>query len=194
MRQSLKIYTQPTSEAVSLESAKQQLLMRPEEGRGDDGYIEALIAVARKACEDLLGRALMQQTWDLYLDEFPCRDDYIEVPRPPLQTVTYVKYKDDAGTLQTLAASNYIVDTASEPGRIALKYGQTWPSAYKETQAVQIQFVAGYKSADEVPWTIRQAILLKLTDLYMNRGDSAPNEAVDKAILALLGVDRILYI
>ena len=194
MKRSLKIYLQPTSEPVSLEAAKQQLIMRPEEGRGDDGYIQGLIAVARKACEDILDRALMPQTWDMKLNRFPCRDNFIEIPRPPLQSVTFVKYKDGGGELQTLSASTYIVDTDSEPGCIVLKNRETWPNAYDEAQAVQIRFVAGYATADDVPWTVRQAILLKLTDLYMNRGDSAPNEAVDKAILALLGPERIMHI
>ena len=194
MRRSLKIYTQPLQEPVSLEAAKQQLIMRPEEGRGDDGYIQGLIAVARRACEDILDRALMPQTWDMKLNRFPCRDNYIELPRPPLQSVTHVQYKDTSGTLSTLSASSYIVDTDSEPGCVVLKYGQAWPNTYDEAQAVQIRFVAGYATADDVPWTVRQAILLKLTDLYMNRGDSAPNEAVDKAILALLGPERIMHI
>jgi uncharacterized phiE125 gp8 family phage protein len=189
-----KIYTQPTEEPIDLDEAKKHLIMEDDEARDDD-LLYAYIQAARRHCESFLGRALITQTWDLYLDAFP--DGDIAIPLPPLQSVTHVKYKDTAGTLQTLAASTYIVDTVSTPGRIALAYGQSWPSTYSEIQAVQIRFVCGYGLASAVPQNIKHAILLKLTGLYENRGDSERTfvtDTLEQAIEALLWPERIVPI
>jgi hypothetical protein len=62
---------------------------------------------------------------------------------------------------------------------------------------VQIQYVSGYGTAAAVPQNIKSAILLKLTDLYEHRGDTAASEyatgdLLDKAIESLLWPDRVM--
>jgi uncharacterized phiE125 gp8 family phage protein len=94
--------------------------------------------------------------------------------------------------LQTWAATKYIVDILSQPGRVSLAYGQSYPTTYSEIQAVQIRFVAGYGLAADVPECIKQAILLKVADLYEHRGDDAVDERVEKAVECLLWNDRIV--
>lgn len=186
-----KIYTQPIEEPVYLDEAKSHLRVEADV-TDDDILIDAMIVAARRHCESFLGRALITQTWDLYLDAFPdC--GYIELPLPPLASVTTVKYKDSDGTLQTWDAANYIVDTVSEPGRICLANSISWPTTYDEVQAVQIRFVCGYGTASAVPQNIKHAILLKLTDLFENRGDSERSfvtNTLDQAVEALLWPDR----
>jgi uncharacterized phiE125 gp8 family phage protein len=189
---SLKIYTEPIEEPILLdEITKRHLRVDHSE---DDTLIGSYITAARKHCENFLGRALITQTWDLFMDSFPS-ESFIKVPLPPLQSVTTLKYKDTAGTLQTWAATNYVVDTHSEPGRISLAYGISWPSTYAEIDAVQIQFVCGYGLSANVPLHIKQAILLKLTGLYENRGDterSFVTDTLEQAIESLLWADRIV--
>ncbi len=189
-----KIYTQPTVEPVSLEEAKVHLRLGAEP-TDEDTYIYGLITAARKHCENFLGRALCTQTLETYLDEFPS-SDYIELPFPPLASVITLKYKDTADVLQTWDAANYIVDTVSEPGRVVLAYGISWPSTLAETQAVQIQYTAGYGNAATVPLNIKQAIMLKVADLYENRGDAerqfATANTLELAVEALLWADRIV--
>jgi len=192
-----KIVTQPTSEPVSLEEAKKHLIVDADD-TSEDTLIYGCISAARKAAESFLGRSLITQTWDLYLDSFP-NADFIDIPFPPLASVTHVKYKaTDYGTTATLttwAATNYIVDTINEPGSIRLAYGISWPTTYGEAQDVQIRFVCGYGNASAVPQNIKQAILLKLTDLYENRGDterSFVTNTLEQAFEALLWPDRIV--
>jgi uncharacterized phiE125 gp8 family phage protein len=190
-----KIYAQPAVEPITLEEAKLHLRIENDDTH-EDSLIYALIAAACRHCENFLGRALITQTWDFYADSFPLDGcSYLELPYPPLASVATVKYKDTAGTLQTWDAANYIVDTISEPGRIALAYGVLWPSTYDEIQAVQIRFVAGYGLAGSVPQQIKNAILLKLTDLYENRGDAERafvTNTLEQAIEALLWSERIV--
>ena len=69
----------------------------------------------------------------------------IRVPRPPLQAVGNIAYIDGSGNLvPTLAASNYQVSTAKEPGLIAPTYGIPWPFTQAQYDAVTVTFTAGY--------------------------------------------------
>ncbi len=95
----------------------------------EDDLLSAIITASREHVEDITRRALLTQTWDYYLDEFPC-SDFIRLPFGNLQSVTSVKYKDSDGTETTLTENtDYIVETNGEGcGRIVLPYGETWPS------------------------------------------------------------------
>ena len=125
--------------------------------------------------DGILGRALLTQTWTLQLDDFPCEtwdDPYagIRVPLPPLQSVSSITYLDTAGAEQTLATSVYAVDTASQPGIISLRNGQSWPSVLDQRNAVTITFVAGYgAAASDLPRPLRQAAKHMVAAWYDNR-------------------------
>ncbi len=159
----------------------------------EDTDIARYIKTARRHCEKFQNRAYVTQTWDLFLDRFPAAEE-IRIPLPPLQSVTWVKYKDTAQILQTWDPANYIVDTAREPGRVALAYGKSWPSTIEEIQSVQIRFVCGYGLAADVPAEVKQAILLKVADLYEHRGDQVADPNIERAIEDLLWDERIIYI
>jgi uncharacterized phiE125 gp8 family phage protein len=191
---SMRIYTEPTEEPLLLDDTLKKHL-RVEDSEDDD-LIAQYIRASRLHCENFQGRKYITQTWDLYLDAFPSTG-YIEIPMPPLQSVTTLKYKDSSGTLQTWTSTNYIVDVVSEPGRIALAYGISWPTTYSEVQAVQIRFVCGYGLSASVPTHIKQAMMLKLADLWENRGDSENQFVTDtksQALESLLWPDRIVAV
>lgn len=158
----------------------------------EDSLILALIAAAREYCENYTGRALATQTIEAYLDDFPCRSE-IELPMPPLQSVTSVKYKDSAGTETTMTAiTAYIIDTDSDVGRIVLPYGLTWPSFTPYTvNPIKIRYVTGYT---DVPKSIKQAMLLLIGHWYANReavGDVGGQ--IEFAVKALLSQWRVRW-
>jgi uncharacterized phiE125 gp8 family phage protein len=181
-----KLITPPGEEPVTLQEAREHLRLES----GEDQYLTDLITAARRHCESFQGRAYVTQTWELYLNAFP--GGCIKVPLPPLQEITFIKYKDSAGNLQTLDPSQYVVDAFSEPGLICRAYGKSWPGTYPETHAVQIRFTAGYGAAADVPQEIKHAILLKVADLYEHRGgDEGIDKNINDAIESLLWPDRI---
>ena len=116
-----------------------------------------------------LGRALMTQTWDLFLDVFPAGSKSIQIPLPPLQSVTSVKYINPDGNLITLDASKYIVDIAATPGLIHAAYGESWPDTRCQSNAVTVRFVAGYGTAAAVPEPVKAALKLLVGHWYQNR-------------------------
>lgn len=144
----------------------------------DDTLIGDLVGAAAAHLDGkdgILGRALLSQTWTLRLDDFPCEtwdDPYagIRVPLPPLQSVSSITYLDGNGDSQTLATSVYAVDTASEPGIISLKSGQSWPSVQDVRNAITITFVAGYgDAASDLPRNLRLAAQQLVAAWYDNR-------------------------
>jgi len=164
---SLRLVTAPASEPIDLEfDAKPHLRV---DFADDDFYISGLITAAREHVEKTeLSSALITQTWELVLDAWPGVE--LRLPKPPLQSVTSIKYTDIDGNESTLAAATYLVDGDSWPGRLVLRDGQSWPSVtLREIGGVVIRFVAGYGDADDVPTPIRQAMQLILSDWYENR-------------------------
>jgi uncharacterized phiE125 gp8 family phage protein len=161
----------------------------------DDALITDDIEIARKYCEEYQSRAYITQTWEMVLDAFPDDDEYITLQRAPLISVTHVKYRDSSGTLQTMSASDYVVDTYSEPGRIYLAKDESWPTTYGQANDITIRYVSGYgATAASVPMHIKHAILMMLAHIYENREgvSSIAHGAVPFGITDLLNLDRII--
>ncbi|HJT63076.1 MAG TPA: phage head-tail connector protein [Burkholderiales bacterium] len=161
----LKLVTAPAEEPVTLAEAKLHLR---ETETALDALIQSLIVAATAHAEDFTGRRLVTQTWDYFLDAFPCWG--IAIPYPPLASITSIKYVDTEGVEQTLASSEYLVDVKSSPGRVTPAYGKTWPSIRSQMNAVTIRFVAGYGLHAAVPEKIRNACLLHI-EAHHNRDE-----------------------
>lgn len=164
----LILVTGPTAEPVTLAEAKLHLRVDIDD---DDDLIEALVAAAREYVERLCRPqvALISQTWKLVLDATP--GDTITLRPYPLQSVSSIKTISDAGVEATYSSSGYQVDTSSEPGRVRLKSGYSWPSTTLQAlNGFQVTFVAGFgDDPSDVPQQIRQAVLLLIGHWYENR-------------------------
>lgn len=158
--------TAPAAEPISLNEAKLHLRV---DIADENTAIESWITAARLSAERFLNRALVTQTFDLFLDCWPA-GRIINVPRPPLQSVSFIKYTDDEGNESTLPAGQYLVSTAGEPGQVVLKNAYSWPSVdLREVDGIQVRFVAGYGNAAAVPANFKTAMYLWLGDFYENR-------------------------
>lgn len=164
----------------------------PSTNTTDDPLIARLITSARLLAEQELQRALITQTLDAVLDEFPRNAPY-EIKLPPLSSVTSITYVDTDGATQTLDASQYVVDANSKPARIASAYGESWPSTRTQNNAVTVRFVAGYGAAASVPACIKQWMLLAISTLYAQRealAQGASNELPRDFFGGLLDPER----
>lgn len=163
---SIVVVTQPTEEPVTIEEARYHCRIDDynQEPYEDSVQINTLIAAARQHAELQLNRKLVTQTLEAYYDAFP-----VEFVLPPLQSVTYIKYVDENGTEQTLAADKYLVNSTSKPARITESYGNTWPTIRSQQNAVRVRFVAGYGAASAVPQCIKNWMLVRIKTLYDGR-------------------------
>ncbi len=183
----------PQQEPISPDEAKAHLRVTSAD---EDAYIASLITVAREWCEGFQQRAYITQTHKLTLDRFPC-GRAIYLPRPPLQSVTSIVYTDSEGAQYTVDADRYIVDTVSEPGRIVLSYGASWPLVtLRPAAGVEITYVAGYGDAASVPQRAKQAILLLVGHWYEQREAvlaGSISKEIEFAVHSLLWQDRVHY-
>jgi uncharacterized phiE125 gp8 family phage protein len=181
--------TAPTIEPVTLAEAKAFCRV---DTNDDDSLFATLIRAARLHAEKHQQRALINQTWTLVLDGLY---EPIELPYPPLSSVTTLKYLDSAGDQQTLSSATYTVSTDHEPGRITLAYGKSWPTLRGVVDQVEIAYVAGYGATpDTVPHETRLAILQLVSHWYVHRGlviDGMTLAPVPMVVDALLDIDRI---
>ena len=191
----LTIVTEPTVEPLDLEEIEDHLRLSDTSTGEEDVVIQSYIKAARRYCERIQNRAYLHQTWDLILDTWP-EGDYIEIPRPPLVSVTHVKYFDTDETEATMSSGLYYVDTNSEPGRVHLQYGETWPTeTLRPANGVAVRFVAGYGSVSSlVPAEIKQALKLLVGHMYERREATDLKEVLEitPGAMDLLWLDRIV--
>ena len=191
MNWSISQSTPPSAEPVSLAECKNHLRVDIAE---DDTVITNMALAARQQVENETRRQLIDASFTLVLPEFP---DVIELPRPPLDSVTSIKYYDSGGTLQTLAAAKYSVDTTGTVARVRPAYGESWPATRDVWNAVEIVYKAGYgAAASAVPEPLRMAILLLLGHWYEHReavviGTIA--STLEMTVGALLGPYRVWF-
>lgn len=186
----LSLTTGPAVEPLSLADAKEQLEF---DGSDRDDFITALIVSARERCEKYTGRALITQTWTMYMDRWPNADGYsrtpwwqgvrdgavseliggrqaLTIPKAPLQSITSIKAYDDSDTATTLASSAYYVDTATQPGRVVLRDSAATPTPTRVANGLEVVFVAGYgDAASDVPSALVQGMKMLVAHWFENR-------------------------
>jgi len=186
-----KLATAPATEPVTTAEAKTWLYIT---GTDHDTLVGNLVKTARQKIETDYDCALINQSWDIYLDEFPAanwmnEDGAIEPVLYPVSSVTSLKYIDTDGTLQTWTATNYTLENMlAMPARILKAYDVTYPDTRDIQNAVTIRIVAGFGAAtSDVPEPIRTAILLMVKLWYDNPEDmrlaGMPWERSAKALL-----------
>jgi len=196
-RWAIRVTVPPTIEPVSVNQVKAMLGITTDT---KDALIAMQITIARTLAEEFTGRAFTQQTIQLQMDRFPpgrvpwwdgtvqaplrafATNDPILLPRPPLLTVTTVQYYDESNTLRTIDANNYYIDSITEPARIVLKPGYSWPTDIRDRAAVLITYTAGYGTTSvSVPMAIQQAIVSHVGD-YLDRPNlGVQSETIDNA-------------
>lgn len=178
----LTLIVGPTEEPVSVSEAKvhSRIILDDE-----DALIESQLRAARMHVENLTGLQLCTAAWRWSGVYYPCT-----LPRPPLQTVSSVKYIETDGTWTTVAASNYQIDNLCRPARIESAYGTFWPSPRSQSSAsVLIDFISGFGGPEDVPANIKHAILLLFASMYENR---EPAKSEMMAVEALLSPESVL--
>ena len=158
------LITAPLTEPISTADAKTHLRVT-----GEDSYIEGLVKAARQQVETYLGRALINQTWDIY---FTNLSNVLRLPYSPVSSVTSIKYRDLDGVLQVLDSNLYYVVTSTDPAEIVRKYSVTYPETeYGRPDPVVVRQVCGYGATGaSVPAPIIHGMKLLITDMYEHRG------------------------
>lgn len=203
----LKIVTGPAATPVSRTEARNHLRLDDDV---DDSLVRAYIQAATDWAENYTGRFFVSRTCQMMLDgarelESPLWEgmrtgpsnvaylDHIELAAAPVISVESIKYYSDDDTQYTWAASNYFVDTFSEPAKVVLRDGGTYPTDLRAANGLEINFTAGYGSnPSSIPEAIKVAILQYIAFLYEHRGDNEAGMQSPPVLRALLDPYRVL--
>jgi len=169
MRLRRSLVTGPAIEPVTLDELKAHL--RVDTSDEDELLLRHLVS-ARDAVEQYSGLKLINQTWDLWLDQQA--NTVLSIPLGPLVSIDGVYTTNDAGTETELASTYYICDTGDwqMPGRLILNYGVSWPAwpSQRTYRSVRVRVTVGFgTAATDVPRTIREAVLIIAAATYENR-------------------------
>lgn len=168
------VVTPPTVEPITAGEAffKLKITTDPQDVvETEPQYAEVMRAIttAREYAERYTRRAIVQQTLRLlrgpimgterrglqwYMNGGASDWGQIELLRPPLISVSSVKYYDDSNVLQTVDPASYF----TAQGLVAtLRFvdGFQAPSTYLREDAIQIEYVAGYAPSDATPTDYR---------------------------------------
>lgn len=179
---SVTVVTPPASEPVILEEAKTWLKI---DGTDSDAQIAALITASVEMAENFTRRAFINRTLKLTLD-LPCNRDIwipghfdapvnyfdgalptvIELPHPPVSSITSVVTYGLDNDDTTMSASNYRLSG----NRLVLADTVYWPTM-RAIGAAEITYVAGYgATSSSVPMPIKTAILIQTAKMYDSVG------------------------
>lgn len=161
------VITAPTLLPVSVENMKKHL---NEPSDTQDALIESYIASAAEEWESKTQHALMLQTREETLDEFPA-SGWIRLDYPPIVSIESIKYFDADGIEQTLSSASYRLDRRAhnESGWVVLGANSAWPQTYDMINAISVRYVCGYPDAESVPHRARQWVRMVVGHWYANR-------------------------
>jgi uncharacterized phiE125 gp8 family phage protein len=176
----LKLLSAPVEEPLRLAEAKQHLRIDYDD---DDDLIMGLIGAARACAETETQRQLVTATWRYLADSFPGPSltgvpwgttyshpaHAILLSKSPVQSVTQITYLDMAGVRQVLSPAVYTVPDDDDLTRITPVFGQIWPPCLPQIGCVQVDFVAGYGTADDVPQGLKSWMKLLVGAMHENR-------------------------
>jgi uncharacterized phiE125 gp8 family phage protein len=185
-----KRITPPASLPVSLVEFKDHL-------RVTSDHEDDLILTYLQAAVDYLdgwggrlGRCLVSQTWVQPFCSWPVSRWFV-LPFPNVSaSALVVRYIDQAGDWQVLDDGAYFAPSEAVDGAlVAIKQATALPALYSGHPApVEVQFVAGYGAATDVPGDLRGAIKLIGAALYAMREAFVVGSTVND----MPQVDRIL--
>ena len=156
------------NQAISTADGKQQL-RADYAADADEAEIDNMIKAATLQVEAYTSRKCMPTVMEFYLTDFP--NGGIVLPFSPVSAVTSIKYYDGDNAEQTWGTGNYYYSLYEEPCRI--RYVASAPGVYPyRFNAVTVTFTCGYLTADAIPKSLRQAILVKMADFYETRSDA----------------------
>jgi uncharacterized phiE125 gp8 family phage protein len=162
IRHTIRVVSPPAIEPLTISEAKAQLHI----GESDNTYnaeLAATVAAAREEWERDTSQALISRTLEHRLPRFL---DYVELTVRPVVSIESVKYIDRDGDEQTVDANDYYLDGE----RVVFRSRFVRPSLEDRSEAVRIQYVAGYgESASSVPQFDKMAIKLSMANRFEDR-------------------------
>lgn len=173
-----------TEEPVSIATVRSAL--RVEDNANEYDLLQRCVRTGRTLIENEYRTVIMRRQFDYWLDAAPC-ERYVKPPYWPLVSVESIVSFDPDGAQTSMSSSDYIVDTATMPGRVCLANGASWPTSLRDYQAIRIRMTLGHSaSSTGVPDPMVDAVLQVTAFLYEHRGEAAGAFAMPPQVAELM--------
>ncbi len=159
---------------VTLEEAKAHLKITGDE---EDELLRNYLTGAFEWATESARRAIVEREYLVQRDDFPIGT--WDLPLGRVASITSVKYIDADGVLQTFGGSPlpYEVDLDTDfAPRLRPKRNASWPSTGDFLSAAQVTLQGGW-AQENIPFTVRSAILLKFAELEQARAPGDPESS-----------------
>ncbi len=174
----------PADTPVSLTELKTYLRVDDDT---EDALLDAMIKGGVETAETYLGRSLITQMLRQSLDYWPARQAsdarfpwfdgprIVELARPPVQSIVAVTVYDQDDQSSVIASSAYrLANGSNDRARLVLHKGQSWAADLRPTDAIAIDYIAGYgDTASDVPEPIRQGLMALIGFWFEHRDGAA---------------------
>lgn len=165
------------------------------DGSGEDALITSLVQAATDHLDGysgILGRCMVTQTWRQDFDAFT------RTMRLPLlaDEIDSIKHRSAAGTLSTVSSDDYSLKADQIGSYVRFNDDYEFPTDLAQSQAVLVEFTAGYGNAAAVPAPLKFAILLLIGHWYAHREAAAPGAVTElpMAVAALITPYRVMSV
>lgn len=196
----------PETTPVLLDEVKDHLRI---DGADEDASLGALSATAITLVETYLDMALVDRQVAIYLDTFSVSGEaqaerwwhgvadgsitelgratyHVALPIKPVQSIEQVDITVAGGGSVNWGSDNYYLKPGLSPALVR-KNGRAWPVPGSKLEGIKISATAGFgPDWNHVPASIRQALLMLVTHLYYNRGDTAAGSVLQESGAAAL--------
>ena len=177
---SWQVTVEPIVEPITVDNLKAFSYI---DGDDEDTLLEGFIMAARRGAESYMGRAIVEQTIDMKMDWWP--GTVVELPMPPLMSITKVATLDEDDTETEYDSDNYYVITEATPGKLVLKQSVSAPSnTARDYGGYLVRYKAGYGyEPTDVPAHIREGIKLWAAVIYSTRVIDPKNPPPDARVM-----------
>jgi len=114
----------------------------------ENELLETILTAGREIVEDETRRALLTQTWDYFLNEFPS-GNIIKLPFGNLQSVTYIKYTESDGDITNLTKTITALADSSIASGVKTKVTSA-AHGYSDGDLVHISGTTSYNGGWEI--------------------------------------------
>lgn len=164
----LQLIVPPVSEPVTSTELREFLRLQPLE---EEPLLQHLIRVAREVIEQWCNLAMLKQSWQLQLDNWP-QSGRVALYKAPVLTIDHVQGWDAQQQPVHFTADQWRLDVQSRPQRLYLSR----PPAVTIAHGVMIELTAGLATiAGELPQPLCHATMMLAAHLYENRNVAAPD-------------------
>lgn len=177
------LVTPPARLPVSLAEAKAHCRVDHDD---ENVRIEAMIATAASFMDGwhgVLGLCMVTQVWREVCADWP-GDGLMPLRLTPASATPapVIRYYDADNALQTVPALSVTGPFAAAQCTYA-KINSAWarPVLFDRPDAVQVDYTAGFGAPQDVPISIRQALLMLVADMFENRATKVDARMVENS-------------